>query len=146
MRSQDVGKERLIHPGAPDGAASITNDRVENLETTAPRDGDVCAFDLTEHCRPHSGTQRGDRLHVAAVFVPERKAVQEIFDRDETGAFEVRGLARTDAFLKLDRSVEKVVQLLDDHSLPGTDIDLPNRCGKRKRIFQVHAPRVVRRT
>jgi hypothetical protein len=41
---------------------------------------------------------------VAAIFVAERKPVEKIFDGDEAGPFEVRGLPRTDALEELERS------------------------------------------
>jgi len=40
---------------------------------------------------------------VAAVLVTEWQPVQEIFDGDEPGALEIRGLARADAFQELER-------------------------------------------
>jgi len=41
---------------------------------------------------------------VTAVFVAEREAVEEIFDREEAGALQVRGLPRTHALQELERS------------------------------------------
>jgi len=41
---------------------------------------------------------------MAAIFVAKRKPVEKIFDGDEAGAFEVRGLPRTNALEKLKRS------------------------------------------
>jgi hypothetical protein len=40
---------------------------------------------------------------VAAVLVAERKPVEQIFDGDEAGAFEVRGFPRTHTFEELKR-------------------------------------------
>ena len=56
------------------------------------------------------GLQRGDRLHAAAVFVAERQTVEQVFDGDEAGALEVRGLPRTNAFQELERRREKVIR------------------------------------
>ena len=68
----------------------------------------VRALDLAEHRRLRARPQRGDRLHAAAVLVAERQPVEQIFDGDEAGALEIRGLARTDAFQELERSVERI--------------------------------------
>ena len=103
-------EERLVHPGAADGAAGVADDRVEDLEAAPARDREVRALDLAEHRRPHPRAKRCDRLHVAAVFVAERKPVEEILDGDEAGAFEVRGFPRTYALQKLKRGVEDVVK------------------------------------
>ena len=81
----------------------VAEDGVEDLEAAAARDGQVGALDLAEHRRPCARAQRGDRLHPAAVFVAERQPIEEIFDGDEAGALEVRGLARADAFQELER-------------------------------------------
>ena len=68
------------------------------------------ALDLAEHRRLVARTQRGDRLHPAAVLVAERQPIQQVFDGDEAGAFEVRGLARTDALQELERRRERTSQ------------------------------------
>jgi hypothetical protein len=47
---------------------------------------------------------------VAAVFVAERKPVEEVLDGDETGAFEVRRFPGTYAFQKLEWGVEEIGQ------------------------------------
>jgi hypothetical protein len=41
---------------------------------------------------------------VTAILVPEWEAVEEIFDGEETGALQVRGLPRTHALQELERS------------------------------------------
>jgi hypothetical protein len=41
---------------------------------------------------------------VAAVFIAERKSVEQVLDADEAGAFEVRGFPRTNALEELKRS------------------------------------------
>ena len=47
------------------------------------------------------GLQRRDRLKAAAIFVADGKAVQQIFDGEETGVLEIGGAARTDALEEL---------------------------------------------
>ena len=49
---------------------------------------------------------RRDGQQAAAVFVPQREAVEEIFDRVETDAGKVGGAPRADAFEKLQRRRE----------------------------------------
>src|SRR5690348_6760802 len=74
---------------------------MKNLEAAAPGDREIRALDLAEHRGLLPGPQRRDRLHPAAVFVSERQAVKKVFDGDETGAFQVRGLARPHALQEL---------------------------------------------
>jgi hypothetical protein len=49
-----------------------------------------------------TGLQRGNRLETAAIFVSEREAIQEIFEREESDFFEVGRAAGTDTFQKLE--------------------------------------------
>jgi hypothetical protein len=49
VRLEDVGEERLVHPGAADRAAGVGEHRMEDPESAAARDGDVGAPDLAEH-------------------------------------------------------------------------------------------------
>src|SRR5262245_28851480 len=97
VRLEDVGEKRLVHPRAPDRAAAIADDGVEDLESAPPRHRNIGALDLAEHRGLVAGAQRRDRLHVTAIFVTKGKPVEEIFDADEAGALEIRGLARTNA-------------------------------------------------
>ena len=106
MRLQDVGKKRLVHPRAANRAAGIAEDDVENLETSAPCDRETRALDFAEHCCPCAGSQRSDRLHVAAVFVAERQPVEQVLDGDETGPLEIGRLTRPDALQVLERCRE----------------------------------------
>ena len=51
----------------------------------------------------------GDRLQTAPVFVPERKPIQQVFDRDEPNVREVGGATRPDALEVLQGRREHVV-------------------------------------
>jgi hypothetical protein len=62
-------------------------------------------LDFAEDRRTHTRSKGCDRLHVAAIFVTERKPVKQVLDRGEPGAFEVRGFPRTNAFEVLKRSL-----------------------------------------
>ena len=55
---------------------------------------------------------RRDRREVAAVLVPDRKAVEQIFDGVEAGALEVGGAPGADAFEELQRRRQKRVARL----------------------------------
>ncbi len=110
MRLEDVLQERLVHPRAADGAARVTNDRVKDPEPAPARHREVRALDLAEHGRTHPRPKGRDRLHVAAVFVAERKPIEQILDGGEAGALEVRGFPRTHALQKLKGGVENVGQ------------------------------------
>ncbi len=138
-----VGEKRLVHPRAADGAARVADDGVKNLEAAPARDREIGGLDLAEHRRLGAGPQRGNRLHAAAVLVAERQSVQQIFDDDEAGAFEVRGLPRTHAFQKLERCREKISSLwtsLHDDSLTLSDFDLTDTCRQRERFVDADPP------
>ena len=85
---------------------AVADDRVENLETAAPRNRQTRALDFAEHGSACARSQRGDWLHVAAVFVAERQAVEQILDDDEPGPLEIGRLSRPDAFQELERCCE----------------------------------------
>jgi hypothetical protein len=49
-------------------------------------------------------------LHPAAIFVPEREAVEQVFYRVETRTMEIDRLARADAFERLQRGRQRLVR------------------------------------
>jgi hypothetical protein len=51
-------------------------------------------------------------LKAAAVLVAKRKAVEQVFDREEAGVLEIRGAARADAFQELERRRQKGLRSL----------------------------------
>ena len=89
-RLQDVGEIGLVHPGAADGAAGIADDGVEDLEAAPPRDRQMGALDFSEHRSLAAGTERGNRLHPAAILIAERQPEEQILNGDESGALEIR--------------------------------------------------------
>jgi hypothetical protein len=56
-----------------------------------------------------SGLQTCDRLEAASIFVPDRKAVQEIFHRVQAGVFEVGRSAWTDTLEELQRRRKRLI-------------------------------------
>ena len=72
-------------------------DRRPQLEHT-PGDGGGAA-----------GLQRRNRLQAAAIFVADRKAIQQIFEGDEAGVLEIRGAARPDPLQELKGRREHLV-------------------------------------
>ena len=56
-----------------------------------------------------SGLERCDGLEAAAVFVADRKPVQEIFDGVQPGVLEIGGAPRSDALQILQRRREHLV-------------------------------------
>ena len=68
------------------------------IEPAAPGRRRVGRLDVAENGGLLPRTQRGNRLHAAAVFVAEGEAVKKILDGDQAGALEIGGLARADPF------------------------------------------------
>ena len=86
----DSSRQRMAPLASPTTAWKI-------CETAAARRRQVRALDLAKHRGLRARPQRRDRLHPAAVFVAERKTIEQIFDGDQARALQVGGLARTDA-------------------------------------------------
>ena len=82
-------------------AAAVVDQRFEDLEPGPPRRAQAAAEHAAGDRRGLARLQRRDRLKAAAIFVAERKAVEEIFDGDEAGVLEIGGAAGTDAFQEL---------------------------------------------
>src|SRR5205814_8680896 len=98
---EDVPQEWLIEPHRAQRSAAVVDRRFEDLEPGPPRRSEAARHHAPrDRCGP-SRLQRSDRLQAAAIFVAEREAVQEILDRDEADALEIRGAARADPFQEL---------------------------------------------
>ena len=108
MRLENVGEEPLVHPGAADGAAGIADHGMEDREPASPGRRQLRALDVAENRRLGAGAQRGDWLHAAPVFIPERQSIEQVFNGDEPGALEIRGSPRADAFQELERGLEEI--------------------------------------
>jgi hypothetical protein len=68
----------------------------------------VRTLDVAENRCLVPGAQRRNRLHAAAVFIPERQSIEKVFDRDKPGTLEIRGSPRADAFQELEWGLEEV--------------------------------------
>jgi hypothetical protein len=97
----------------------------------------------TEHAAGDRGrstwTEGGDRFETAPVFVPNRKPVQEIFDRVQAAGGQISGAPRAHA-LQVSQGRGKGIGLVR------------HRCGRRERpdrleiVLRTHAARATRRT
>ena len=85
---------------------------------------------------------------MAAVLVTEWQTVEQILDRFEAGAFEVRRFARSDAFEELERGRKKLgaQNLLNHDRLALADFDLPDLGGQRERRIQPKPLGILRGT
>jgi hypothetical protein len=83
---KNVLQEGLIHPDRDDRAARITDERLEDFEPWAAGRPDGAALNASRDRDVLAGLERRDCLQVPAIFVTERKSVDEIFDGDEADA------------------------------------------------------------
>jgi hypothetical protein len=100
---KDVGEKRLIEPDGAQHPGAIAHQHLENREARPPRRTLAAADDVGQHRHCHARLQRRDRPERAAILVAHREAIQEIFDRRQTDALEVRGASRADPFQILER-------------------------------------------
>ena len=98
---EDVAQVRLIQPHNPQRSAAVVDDRLENLEATAPGESNAAREDPPADRGGSAGLQRANGLQAAAIFVPERKPVQEILDGDEADTFEIGRTPRPDTLEEL---------------------------------------------
>ena len=105
-RGEDVAQKRLVQPDRAQRAALVGDERFENLEAGPPGRAQAATQNPGGDRRRLSGLERGDGLEVAAVFVPDGKPIQQIFDRVQPGVLEIGGAPRSDAFEKLKRRRE----------------------------------------
>ena len=107
MRVEDVVEERLVEPDRAERSGRVADEHLEDLEARAARRPEAAADDLADDRRRDAGPQRRNRLEVAAVFVADGKAVEQIFDRAAGRRAAGRRRARADALqvLKCRRKV-----------------------------------------
>jgi hypothetical protein len=106
MRMEHVVEKRLVEEHRAQHAGGIADDHLEDLESRPAGRTDTAAQHLAGHRGRGCRSQRRDRLKRAAILVPGRKAIQEVFDGGEAHALKVGGPPRTDAFEVLQRRVE----------------------------------------
>ena len=114
------------------------------IRTRGAGSSPVGRLDVAENGGLLPRTQRGNRLHAAAVFVAEGEAVKKILDGDQAGALEIGGLARADPLQELKRGGKNVIahsqhHLTDDERLPLSDVDLLDAGGQREGVIQPDA-------
>ncbi len=108
MRPEDVVEKRLVEPDGTQRAGAIADDQLEDLETRAPRRTDAAPDDVADDRGGDTRAQRRDRLECAAIFVADRKAVEQVFDRVQAHAFEIGGAPRTDPLEVLQRRLQGI--------------------------------------
>ncbi len=96
-----IFQKRRVEPGQPHGARGVAHQRLEDAEARTPRAAQAAGDDIAADRDGLALAQRGNRLKPAAVFVPARKAIQEVFDRVQAGAGKVGGFAGTHALEEL---------------------------------------------
>ena len=106
---EHVVQKRLIEPRHEDRPGPIVHGRVEDLEAGPARRSQMATENPAGDRGGLSGLERDDRLQAAAIFVADRKAIQQIFDGDEARVFEIGGTTRPDALEKLQGRGEHVV-------------------------------------
>ena len=106
---EDVAQKRLVQPRRAQRPAAIVDRGLEDLETGSSRRAKAARQDAPRDGGNLSRTQRGDRLQAAAIFVANRKAIEEIFDGGQAGAFEIRGASRPDTLEELQRGRQYLV-------------------------------------
>jgi len=105
---EHVAQEWLIQPRGADRSGVAADERLEDLEARAPRRAKAAALDASGDRRGLAWLERGDRLEAAAVFVADRESIQEIFDREQADALEIRRAARADPLQELERRREQI--------------------------------------
>ena len=104
---EDVAQERLIEPDAAHRSARVGHERFKDLEAGPSRGTQAAVENPRGDRRGLAGPERGNRLKAAPVLVPERKPVEEVFDRMEADVGELGGPTGTDALQILERRVQE---------------------------------------
>ena len=99
---------RRVEPGQPHRAGLVAEQRLEDPHAGTPRASQSGRDDLPGNRDSLAFAERRDRLQAAAVFVAQREAEEEIFDRGKAGAGEVGRFARADALQELQRGLQVV--------------------------------------
>ena len=84
------------------------SEHLEDLEARAPRRTDAAADDFASDGGGVARPQRRDRLETAAIFVADRKAIEEVFDRGEADALQIGGAPRSDSLQVLQRRLKRI--------------------------------------
>src|SRR5205085_2773060 len=98
MQLKDILQEALIHPHRANRAAAVADERLKNLEAATPGRAQPAALDAAGNRHVLTRGEIGDGLKMAAIFIPKRKAVQEIFDGGEADPLKIGRASWSDAF------------------------------------------------
>ena len=93
-------------PAEPVTATTLTVQRLEDLEPGTARGAQAAAQNAAGDRGGLPRLQRRDGLKAAAIFVPDGKTVQEIFDGDEPDARQVGRAPGSDALQVLQGRLE----------------------------------------
>ena len=104
---EDVPQVRLVQPHGAQRSAAVVDRGLENLEAGTPRGSKAARQHPAGDRRRLSGFQRGNRLQPAAIFIAQRKPVQQILDSRESRVLQVGGAPRPNAFQELKRGGQK---------------------------------------
>src|SRR5262245_29676930 len=77
---EDISPERLTEPHCANRAAVVPNQRFEDLEAGAARRAHPAVHELPGTRRLIPWLQARDRPKVTAIFVPDRKALEQILN------------------------------------------------------------------
>jgi hypothetical protein len=108
VRAEDVVQKRLVEPDRAQRTGAIADDELEDLEPRAAGRPDAAADDFTGDRRRDAGAQFGNGLEGGAILVPNRKAVEQVFDGVQADAFEIGSAARADALEILQRRLKGI--------------------------------------
>jgi hypothetical protein len=87
------------------------NRGLEDLESGTPRRSKAARQNPARDRGALPWFERRNRAEPAAIFIPQRKPVEKVFERDKTGAFEVGGASRADALQVLQGGPENLFSL-----------------------------------
>jgi hypothetical protein len=97
-----LAQERLVEPDRAQRAGRVADERLEDLEAGTPRGSQPATEHSTGKRRRLTWLERRDWCQVAAILVTNRKAIQEIFERDQPRALEIRGATWADTLQVLE--------------------------------------------
>ena len=108
VRPEDVVEKRLVEPDRSQRPRAIAHDQLEDLEARQTRRANAAAHDFSEDRGRDAWPQFGDGCEGAAVFVADRKSVEQVFDRVQAHPLEVRRPPRPDPFEELQRRLQRI--------------------------------------
>ena len=118
-------KKRLVEPDRARRAAGVSEQQLEDLEARPTGRPQMATEDLAHHRSRVARLEARDRLTMASIFVPDGKPVEEILDRGEARALQIRRAAGTDALEKLQRHLEDVTGAHGGHAEHGEHAEHP---------------------